>query len=74
MVKQAGVVWALTRYYYRLIPRDWYRRPPFLPLPPAKYVQWRMQTAYGRQRPPWHEVLRDLWQFGEWLRTFNKGA
>ena len=27
--------------------RDWYRRPPFLPLPPADYVRWRLHTAYG---------------------------
>ena len=27
--------------------RDWYRRPPFLPLPPASYMKWRMETAYG---------------------------
>jgi hypothetical protein len=67
-----AIVWALTRFYCRVIPRDWYRKPPFLPVPPASYVAWRMRTAYGNQRPPWREVLRDLWQFGGWLRTFDK--
>ena len=27
--------------------RGWYRRPPFLPLPPRSYLRWRMETAYG---------------------------
>jgi hypothetical protein len=35
-----GTAWA-TRA------RHWYARPPFLPLPPASYVKWRMETAYG---------------------------
>lgn len=27
--------------------QNWYRRPPFLPIPPASYLRWRMETAYG---------------------------
>ncbi len=27
--------------------RRWYRRPPFLPLPPRSYLRWRMDTAFG---------------------------
>lgn len=27
--------------------RDWYRRFPFLPVPPASYMRWRMETAFG---------------------------
>jgi len=27
--------------------RSWYRRPPFLPVPPRSYIRWRMETAYG---------------------------
>ncbi len=42
--------------------RDWYRRPPFLPLPPASYLQWRMETAYGdpNAAPPADELKRYL--------------
>jgi hypothetical protein len=32
---------------WRFRRRDWYRRPPFLPLPPADYMRWRLHTAYG---------------------------
>jgi hypothetical protein len=35
-----GLAWATRR-------RHWYRQLPFLPLPPAPYVAWRMETAYG---------------------------
>ncbi|HSR41823.1 MAG TPA: hypothetical protein VLL48_06620 [Longimicrobiales bacterium] len=35
-----GAAWAFRA-------RGWYRRAPFLPLPPREYVRWRMETAYG---------------------------
>lgn len=40
----------------------WYRRPPFLPLPPAGYLRWRMETAYGDPDadPPVREAARYL--------------
>jgi hypothetical protein len=71
-LKHVAIFWALARFYMRLIPRDWFHRPPFLPIPPAQYLRWRLRTAYGRQRPPWQRLLRDLWQFGDWLRTFHE--
>ncbi|MFW6078863.1 MAG: hypothetical protein ACOC8B_01400 [Gemmatimonadota bacterium] len=37
----------LVRAAWRFRRRDWYRRPPFLPVPPPKYLAWRLQTAYG---------------------------
>jgi hypothetical protein len=71
-VKQCAIAWALFRFYLRLIPRRWYLRPPFLPMPPRDYLNWRLKTAYGKHRPPWPDVLRDVWQFGDWLRTFKQ--
>ena len=48
-----GVAWAFRA-------RDWYRRAPFLPLPPREYVRWRMYTAYGDEGavPPMENSLR----------------
>ena len=42
--------------------RDWYRRLPFLPLPPKSYLRWRMETAYGDPDavPPAEEFERYL--------------
>ena len=49
--------------------RNWYRSPPFLPIPPRDYVRWRMETAYGEADavPPGDELARFL-RWGERLR------
>src|SRR5579871_4554234 len=70
-MKHLGIAWALFRFYLRLIPTGWYRAWPFLPVPPRQYLRWRLRTAYGNHRPPLRDVLRDVWQYGEWLRTFG---
>lgn len=51
--------------------RGWYRVPPFLPVPPAEYVRWRMYTAYGDEQavPPTEDVLR----FARWRRELMRG-
>jgi hypothetical protein len=38
---------SMLRAAWRFRARRWWRRPPFLPLPPRDYVEWRMHTAYG---------------------------
>jgi hypothetical protein len=42
---------------------------PFLPLPLGTSSRGAAY-AYGNQRPPIGVVLRDVWQLGDWLRTF----
>jgi hypothetical protein len=42
-----GLAADLLRVAWRFRARGWWRRPPFLPVPPAEYVRWRMYTAYG---------------------------
>lgn len=56
----------LTRVAWSMRARDWYRRAPFLPLPPREYVRWRMFTAYGDENavPPVDDVVR----FARWRR------
>ena len=73
-VKHLAILWALVRFYSRIVPGDWYRRPPFLPAPPKQYVAWRLQTAYGQRRPEWRDLIRDVWQFGDWLRRFERNV
>jgi hypothetical protein len=48
-----GAAWAFRA-------RNWYRRAPFLPLPPSSYLRWRMETAYGDPEavPPYDELER----------------
>lgn len=54
-----SAAWAFRR-------RRWYRRPPFLPLPPADYVRWRMETAYGD--PDAVPSAEELRRFLRWAR------
>jgi hypothetical protein len=56
----------LLRVAWSFRARDWYLRPPFLPLPPKEYVRWRMLTAYGDEDavPPLDDVIR----FARWRR------
>lgn len=47
---------------WRFRARDWYRRPPFVPLPSRRYLAWRLETAYGTAAavPPTAELERYL--------------
>ncbi|HEV8613273.1 MAG TPA: hypothetical protein VGQ73_07165 [Gemmatimonadales bacterium] len=51
--------WAFRR-------REWWRTPPYLPLPDRAYLRWRMYTAYGDEAavPP----LADVISFARWRR------
>jgi hypothetical protein len=46
--------------------RSWWTQAPFLPLPDAEYLEWRMHTAYGEEReiPPAEDVIR----YARWRR------
>ena len=35
------------RQYRASLPRRWWARRPFLPIPPADYMRFRLQTQYG---------------------------
>jgi hypothetical protein len=51
---------ALLRICWRFRRRNWVARFPFLPVPPAGYLQWRMYTAYGDDNavPPVEDIIR----------------
>jgi hypothetical protein len=41
-------LWVTAWHQYRVsLPRRWWARRPFLPLPPSDYVRFRLQTQYG---------------------------
>ena len=56
----------LLRLAWSFRAREWWRRPPFLPIPPREYMQWRMFTAYGDPNavPPVNDVV----SFARWRR------
>lgn len=60
--------WTATRQVGRLARPGWWRRPPFLPIPPADYLRFRFQTAYGdpTRLPPVGDVLTYLHWCRDW--------
>jgi hypothetical protein len=48
--------------------RDWWRRPPFLPLPSRDYVRFRMQTNYGEAGAT--PTVDDVVDYLSWCRDF----
>jgi hypothetical protein len=59
-----------TRQLFVLAKRGWWRRPPFLPLPDAAYLRFRMETAYGDANRDPEPV--DLITYLRWCRDFPK--
>jgi hypothetical protein len=53
------------RQWLRISPVGWWRRPPFLPIPPRRYLAFRFDTAYGRDGAP---QARDVVAYLEWCR------
>lgn len=51
----------------RLARPGWWRRAPFLPLPAAEYLRFRMETQYGGDGTAWADP-RDLVTYLAWCR------
>lgn len=64
------VAWDLLTLAWAMRRRHWYRTPPFLPVPPAEYLRWRLYTAYGDEAavPPVEDVVR----FARWRRHISR--
>jgi len=70
-MKTIQSIWALIKFYQRSLPRGWWRKKPFLPIPPKDYLAWRWYTAYGVQRPAKKVVLNNIIEFGNFLRKME---
>ena len=57
------------RQAVRLARPQWWRRPPFLPVPDPDYVRFRLQTAYGPHGTP---AAGDLVAYLNWCREFGR--
>ncbi|MDA8274563.1 MAG: hypothetical protein M0029_04180 [Actinomycetota bacterium] len=51
----------------RLVPRRWWCRPPFLPVPDAAWWAFRMETAYGS--PGAVPTAEDVVSYLHWCRA-----
>lgn len=53
---------------WRFRARDWYRTPPYLPLPSREYLAWRMHTAYGNEGVPRGDEVERYLAWVMWMR------
>ena len=52
-----------------MVSPQWWRRPPFLPLPDAAYLRFRLETQYGHVAPV---DPNDLITYLEWCRSSDR--
>ncbi len=58
---------------WRFRARDWYRTPPYLPLPSREYLAWRIHTAYGDAgRLPHAEEVDRYLAWVAWMRRARR--
>jgi len=57
-----------VRQALRLARPGWWRRPPFLPVPDADYLAFRLETQYGADGRP---DARDVVTYLEWCRELG---
>ena len=58
-----------ARQVARMVSPQWWRRPPFLPLPDAAYLRFRLETQYGHAAPV---DPNDLITYLEWCRSSDR--
>jgi hypothetical protein len=71
VVARPRLWWVALRQAARLARPEWWRRAPFLPLPPADYLRFRLETAYGRVVAP---APRDLVAYLDWCDDVSRVA
>jgi hypothetical protein len=62
--------WVAVRQTARIARPGWWRRAPFLPLPDADYLRFRLETGYGAVIVP---PAADLVAYLEWCAPGRAG-
>ena len=58
-------LWATAaRQWIRFVPRGWWRQPPRLPVPPPRYLAFRLETAFGPGAQP---SAVDIVEYLDWV-------
>ena len=68
-------LWATAlRQMVRLTPQGWWKRSPFLPVPPADYLEFRLVTQYGGEHGSQREKVRteDVLDYLSWCKEWNQ--
>jgi hypothetical protein len=61
------------RQLLRLVPSGWYTRSPFLPVPPADYMEFRLVTQYGGEHGVAQATASDVVAYLKWCKQWNDG-
>ena len=77
---KVSVLVTLIKYGWPVRRKRWYLKFPFIPLPPKKWLLWRMETAWGidartfklQHLPPLRIIIRDVYKFGHWLQYIGR--
>ena len=61
----------------RLSRTNWWRRPPFLPVPSAAYLRFRLETQYGTvddfgSVAMRHRLVDDVLKYLRWVREWDR--
>ncbi|MFM2046760.1 MAG: hypothetical protein RL383_837 [Actinomycetota bacterium] len=74
VLRRPGLWPTAVRQVLRMAPRGWWRRPPFLPVPPADYVEFRLVTQYGGEylRSGGRVVPADVVDYLRWCRDWDR--
>ena len=62
------------RQLFRLAPQGWWKHAPFLPVPPADYLEFRLVTQYGGEHGSQRENVRtvDVLDYLAWCKEWNQ--
>ena len=72
LVRRPALWGTAVRQARRLAAPGWWRRPPFLPIPPRGYREMRAVTQYGDPRHP--PLPHDVLHYMVWCRQWEAGA
>jgi hypothetical protein len=62
-----------VRQVFRLAPSQWYAHAPFLPIPPADFIEFRLVTQYGGEHGSAVATPKDVVDYLVWCRQWNDG-
>ncbi|MGH7476013.1 MAG: hypothetical protein ACRELD_06970 [Longimicrobiales bacterium] len=75
VLPRPGLYASALRAVWSVRQRDWFRRPPFLPLPPRAYLEWRLHTAYGAdERGPTADELKRYLRWTEQMQRSERAT
>ncbi len=58
------------RQWHRTTPAGWWHRRPFLPVPPAEYLRFRLVTQYGDASRP--VAAADVLNYLAWCKLQDR--